>query len=212
MEEWQRLALEVAERDADSRAMKWELAAPRATVEESLKPARTRAANEAAEKNPWGIGFYYTFQPERAALDAVDWHLDSDTNRDCIPLREPFRHRAAWGILLVLGWVLGARGDGLADVARCYSRQAWLSDLLRDIFGNPFNTRGMDLDWLSCNQGSVRQLAQVVYGERLWEDLPVLADALEEAGCDNADILGHLRGPGPHVRGCWAVDLLLDKE
>jgi hypothetical protein len=42
--------------------------------------------------------------------------------------------------------------------------------------------------------------------------LAVLADALEDAGCDRADILGHLRGPGPHVRGCWAVDLLLGKE
>ena len=42
--------------------------------------------------------------------------------------------------------------------------------------------------------------------------LAVLADALEEAGCDNADLLSHLRGPGPHVRGCWALDLLLGKE
>jgi hypothetical protein len=40
----------------------------------------------------------------------------------------------------------------------------------------------------------------------------VLADALEESGCDNADILGHLRGDGDHVRGCWAVDLILGKE
>ena len=42
--------------------------------------------------------------------------------------------------------------------------------------------------------------------------LAVLADALEEAGCTEADILGHLRGPGPHVRGCWVVDLILGKE
>jgi hypothetical protein len=45
-----------------------------------------------------------------------------------------------------------------------------------------------------------------------FDRLPVLADALEEAGCTNADILDHLRGPGPHARGCWAVDLLLGKS
>jgi hypothetical protein len=60
------------------------------------------------------------------------------------------------------------------------------------------------------------QLAQVAYDERnlpSWELDPArLADALEEAGCADADILSHLRGPGPHVRGCWAVDLLLGKE
>ena len=42
--------------------------------------------------------------------------------------------------------------------------------------------------------------------------LPILADALEDAGCGDVDILAHLRGPGPHVRGCWAVDPLLGRE
>jgi hypothetical protein len=55
-------------------------------------------------------------------------------------------------------------------------------------------------------------LVQGLYDERAFDHLPILADALEEAGCTNADILNHLRGPGPHVRGCWVVDLLLDKE
>jgi hypothetical protein len=44
------------------------------------------------------------------------------------------------------------------------------------------------------------------------ERLPILADALEDAGCDNGDILSHCRSPGPHVRGCWAVDLILGKQ
>jgi hypothetical protein len=61
-------------------------------------------------------------------------------------------------------------------------------------------------------------LAQAAYDERVLPAgtldtarLAVLADALEDAGCADADLLGHLRGPGPHVRGCWAVDLLLGK-
>jgi len=64
----------------------------------------------------------------------------------------------------------------------------------------------------------VRALARAAYDERAAEGLLdpvrllVLADALEEAGCDNPDLLGHLRGPGPHARGCWALDLLLGKE
>jgi hypothetical protein len=47
-----------------------------------------------------------------------------------------------------------------------------------------------------------------IYGERAFDRLPILADALEEAGCDNADILSHCQGPGAHVRGCWVVDLV----
>jgi hypothetical protein len=55
-------------------------------------------------------------------------------------------------------------------------------------------------------------LAQVIYDERRFADLPILADALEEAGCTNTDILDHCRLPGEHVRGCWVVDLILRKE
>jgi hypothetical protein len=87
--------------------------------------------------------------------------------------------------------------------------------LLRDIF-NPFRPVTVSPAWQTPQ---LVALAQAAYDER---ELPagtldatrlaVLADALEEAGCDQADLLGHLRGPGPHVRGCWAVDLLLGKE
>ena len=84
-----------------------------------------------------------------------------------------------------------------------------LSDLLRDIFGNPFRPLTLDPAWLITK---VNALAQAVYDDRAFDRLPVLAGALEEAGCDDADILAHCRGPGPHVRGCWVVDLLLGKE
>jgi hypothetical protein len=55
-------------------------------------------------------------------------------------------------------------------------------------------------------------LARTAYEERRFEDLPLLADALEEAGCTDEAILSHLRGPGPHVRGCWALDLVLGRS
>jgi hypothetical protein len=65
---------------------------------------------------------------------------------------------------------------------------------------------------LSWSDGTVVKLAQGIYEERAFDRLLILADALEDAGCDNAEILTHLRGSGPHVRGCWPVDLLLAKE
>jgi hypothetical protein len=89
---------------------------------------------------------------------------------------------------------------------------ARLAELLRDVIGNPFAPIEVERRWLRWNRGGVRKLAQVVYDERRFEDLPVLADALEEAGCTHADILTHCRQPGEHVRGCWVVDLLLGKS
>jgi hypothetical protein len=85
-------------------------------------------------------------------------------------------------------------------------------EILRDFFGNPFRPVIVEPTWLTWNGGTVPRLAQVVYDERAFDRLPDLADALEAAGRTNADILGHCRGPGPHVRGCWVVDLLLGKE
>src|SRR5262249_25241945 len=75
-----------------------------------------------------------------------------------------------------------------------------------------FRSIGLSPDWLHWNDGTVARIAQAIYDERAFERLPVLADALEDAGCDNADILSHCRSDGPHVRGCWVVDLLLGKS
>ena len=88
--------------------------------------------------------------------------------------------------------------------------------LLRDFFGNPFRLVALDPAWQTP---AVLGLAQATYDNRILpagtlkpDRLAVLADALEEAGCTDADILGHLRGPGPHVRGCFVIDALLDKK
>jgi hypothetical protein len=81
-----------------------------------------------------------------------------------------------------------------------------------DVFGNPFRPVVVDPPWLTWNDAAVRKLAQFIYDERRFADLPILADALEDAGCSDADILAHCRGGGEHVRGCWVVDLLLGKS
>jgi hypothetical protein len=82
--------------------------------------------------------------------------------------------------------------------------------LVRDVFGPlPFRPIPLDPAWLTP---TVKQLAESIYQERAFERLPILADALEEAGCGQTDILGHLRGGGEHCRGCWVLDLLTGRE
>ena len=61
------------------------------------------------------------------------------------------------------------------------------------------------------NRGTVSRIAQRIYEDRAFDRMPVLADALEDAGCADADVLAHCRRPAGHVRGCWVIDLLLGK-
>lgn len=85
--------------------------------------------------------------------------------------------------------------------------------LLRDVYGNPTRPpTPLDRSVLKWNGGTVGALARTIYQERTFDQLPVLADALEEAGCGDGDVLGHLRSSGPHARGCWALDLVLGKR
>jgi hypothetical protein len=81
--------------------------------------------------------------------------------------------------------------------------------LLRCIFGNPMCPATIRSAWLTAN---VNHIAQGIYEQRRFADMPVLADALEDAGCDDARILEHCRSGEEHVRGCWVVDRILDKE
>ncbi|MBP3959396.1 hypothetical protein J8F10_29485 [Gemmata sp. G18] len=77
------------------------------------------------------------------------------------------------------------------------------------MFGNPFRPITTNHSWLTSG---VVALATDIYQDRAFDRMPILADALQDAGCDSADILGHCRSNGPHVRGCWVIDLLLGKE
>ena len=91
-----------------------------------------------------------------------------------------------------IGRILGGPGAGL----------------LREIFGNPFRPVALDPRWLTSDAVA---LARGVYADGAFDRLPILADALQDAGCDNPNILDHLRGDRGHVRGCWALDLILAK-
>jgi hypothetical protein len=81
--------------------------------------------------------------------------------------------------------------------------------LIREIFPNPFHPHIVDPVW---SAGVIPGLARSIDDDAGFDRLPILGDALEEAGCTDRAILDHCRGPGPHVRGCWVVDLVLGNE
>ena len=87
--------------------------------------------------------------------------------------------------------------------------RAAICTLLRDVFGNPFRPVVPNMKRL---KRKAVNLAQSIYDDRAFERMPNLADALDEAGCTSAEILNHCRSEGPHVRGCWVVDLILGKQ
>ncbi len=76
---------------------------------------------------------------------------------------------------------------------------------LRDIVGNPFRPLSIQPNWLTAN---VVDLARTIYAQRTFDHLPILADALMDAGCDDAEVLAHCKSAGAHSRGCWLVDAL----
>ncbi len=85
-----------------------------------------------------------------------------------------------------------------------------ISNHLRDIFGNPFRPVSFSPEWCTSD---VVSIAQTMYDSRDFSPMPILADALQDAGCEREDILAHCRDAnGTHVRGCWVVDLVLGKS
>jgi hypothetical protein len=103
--------------------------------------------------------------------------------------------------------------DGAAPAGAWTQQLALLSACVRDLFGNPFRlSPPPPAAVLTWNDGTVRRIADGIYQERAFDRLPILADALLDAGCDNEALILHCRSEGPHVRGCWALDLILGKE
>jgi hypothetical protein len=193
-----RQAVEVAERFADGLAGPLELAAAWFDADAAKGPRGAAwYAHVAAWHTAWaGAG---AARARRAAWDhtraavkstalAAAWNAVPGADRDAT---------------LVPAW----------EAARS-AEQRTQTALVRDIFGNPFRPlRPPDAAWLAWNDGTVRRLAAAIYAERRFGDLPVLADALEEAGCNNADMLQHCREQGSvHVPGCWLLDVLLGKS
>ncbi len=178
-----------------------------ATVVGFQEHVRAQAATaEGARRNALGA-VYNTLQvagteysrPSRAGYPrlGVDW-----------PYKPPDLMAADW----YATWAVYQSADDPSDwftsaVVRVeHDHQA---AALRDIFGNPFLPVAFSSSWRTSTAVS---LASQMYESRDFSAMPILADALQDAGCNNDDILSHCRGEGPHVRGCWVVDLVLGKE
>jgi hypothetical protein len=112
---------------------------------------------------------------------------------------------ADYGRLALIASGRGWRAEEEEEIAQC--------GLLREVVGpTPAGRPAFNPAWRVADDHAAEQVARWIYEARAFEDLPILADALEEAGCCDAAILDHCRQGGDHVRGCWVVDAVLDRE
>jgi hypothetical protein len=164
-------------------------------------------------------------QYERATESASDvtWDLDGTTDgrsdaasavyRTLDDIMDDFTD-ASEAATEVLDAVLRAIPEGTRGFNKLFrdtskAERAYQAGVLRDIFGNPFRPVALDPSWLTSD---VLLLAQGIYEDRAFDRMPILADALQDAGCGSDAVLKHCRDPkATHVRGCWVVDLLLGK-
>ena len=150
------------------------------------------------------------------ALDLAEKDADGRASQE-----EMATARAA---VKAVGGIIGLMADWAVSDSESAFKVAWacvcgianesveVCDLIRDIFHNPYRPVTFASAWLSWNDRLIPRLAKSIYDDRAFDRMPILADALEEAGCTDTDILNHCRQPGEHVRGCWVVDLLLGKK
>jgi hypothetical protein len=108
-----------------------------------------------------------------------------------------------WGMRTTVG------GGNMTEWREWMAARRALAALLRDIFGNPFHPHAITKAWRT---DTALALARQMYEARDFSAMPILADAIQDAGCDNDDILNHCRSSGAHVRGCWVVDSVLGKD
>jgi hypothetical protein len=142
----------------------------------------------------------------RLAADAV---LKRDVHdRPTVPVSNQALFQTAYAID---GLMAVPASEGIDDVIR-FTDGGWSHPehvpLLRDIFGNPFRPISFSPEWRTTTAVAI---AQGMYESRDFGPMPLLADALQDAGCEVSGIIDHCRGPGPHVRGCWVVDSVLGK-
>jgi hypothetical protein len=129
------------------------------------------------------------------AGDPKGWAIQHATDPDLESLDHDFTD-----------WVAGMRPGGkevdpTEDLAR-------FADLVRCVFGNPFRKVKFDKKWRTRDAVA---LAKTMYEKKSFDAMPILADALQDAGCADEELLDHCRARGPHCRGCWVLDLVLGK-
>jgi hypothetical protein len=183
------------------------LAVYEAHIDGDCTEAELIAAFVEANRVPWEVSRDSITPQRRAAEIAADLCRITPGNQlDWLGLRDFFPFHLASAACLFT-----SRGTGSSTAEQERSsrtEQARQADLVREIFGNPFRPAECRSEWRT---GTVLALAWQMYEAREFSATPILADALQDAGCDNEDILSHCRDTGAaHVRGCWALDLVLE--
>jgi hypothetical protein len=189
-DERSRSAVAVAERFADGLASEEERAAQR---QEALAASNeARQAFEAHPERDWDA-----LCLAEVTADAADYTLYT-----------PGLAKTARHALQAVAYAGNVKRTAVAHederLAQC--------QLLREVIGDPFRPVAFDPAVRQWNGGCAVTLATEMYESRDFSRAPLLADMLEDAGVNDAQLLGHLRGPGPHARGCFAIDLLLGRE
>jgi hypothetical protein len=187
-----RWVLKVAEAYADGMATLDEMSAAYSTIFEYLNSGEPGAENAACAVS---CAANNSDDPHYCNVDALDNALAASSWAATTFANPSATH------------IEGGRAPREVAIRDC--ELANQAALLRDIVGNPFRPVSVDRAWLAWQDGTVIKLAQGLYEENAFDRLPILADALEEAGCSDVALLSHLRSPGPHVRGCFPVDLIL---
>jgi hypothetical protein len=186
-DERSRRAVEVAERFADGDARTGEVRAARGAARAAARAARG-AARAAARAAPLQLRAVAV-----AAARCANPYVDAAVARRIAAVAAEQVERDTPG---------GSRHVRPTEVAA-------QAGLLRDLVGNPFRPAAPLRPWLPPEEELIRGLAWAIHEGRAFDRLPILGDALEEAGCADEALLGHCRQPAEHARGCWAVDLVL---
>jgi hypothetical protein len=174
-----------------------------------------RPALHKAAKAAWSQAYAKTFQIKHPVEHAAHMAQTVATDAAAVALTPDAMWAAEYAAgfsAIATGWALMAARSTPSrefDQSARQPEEEQQSRLLREIFGNPFRPVALNA---ASQTSDVVSLARAIYDERAFDRMPILADALEDAGCTNADILEHCRQPAQHVRGCWALDLILGKS
>jgi hypothetical protein len=146
----------------------------------------------------------------RQLLDLAECYADGKASAAAV-IREVYRIGFGTGIFWILRSDAAEAAHRWAGTSKTRARPT-AACLLRDLFRNPFRPLpAFEPAWLTRNGGTVSTLAAAIYDSGDFAHTPLLADALEDAGCTDVELSGHLRRPGSHVRGCWGLDLVLGR-
>ena len=160
-----------------------------------------RGLTEALEKITRWLSYLYDHLPDHPSLAVAEAARNSATAVGrMFAATPPGDGNVLW---------LTARATGANDLDTELRHQV---HFVRDILGNPFRPESLDPAWLRFNRGIAEHLAREIDERAAYREMPVLGDALEDAGCERDPILAHCRTAKVHVRGCWVIDLLLGRD